>query len=186
MYKFLIRYENLDEIDKNLDIVVIEQDCKNVCGIRCVGIDSKWGFFESVCFEDGEFFFCVLVFFYQGMREVVFVNYYLCRCLVICENFVMEKEVVINVRISSDDENNFLGMFGREIKDENRICVDYKRCRNLRDSEFYSICVVDVDCLDVEDELCIRVCGVVVVEESYLVVIFEGICRGVWLVDNIV
>ncbi|XP_014711734.3 la-related protein 4B isoform X3 [Equus asinus] len=184
MYKFLTRYENLDETDKNPDTVVIEQDCKNACGTRCVGTDSKWGFSESVCSEDGESLSCVLVPSYQGMREVALVNYDLCRCPATCENSVMEKEVAINVRISSDDENISLGMSGRETKDENRICVDHKRCRNSRESEFYSICVVDADCLDVEDELCTRVCGAAAAEESHSAVTSEGTRRGAWPADN--
>lgn len=186
MYKFLARYENLDETDKNSGIAAIEQACKSVCETVCVDIDSTQGFSAGVGSEEVECFSHVPGPSDQGMQEGALVNNHLCHHSISYKNSVVEKEIAVNVPISCN-ENNALGVFGREMEGANPICVDYKRCWNSRESKFYSICVVDPGGLDDNNEPCasMRRCGAAATEESCSAVISEGVCRGAWPPDNI-
>ncbi|XP_036107615.1 uncharacterized protein LOC118623906 [Molossus molossus] len=186
MCKFLARYENLDETDKNSDTAAVEQACESVCETVCVDIDSTQGFSAGVGSEEVECFSHVPGPSDQGMQEGAFVNNRLYCHPVTYKNSVVEKEIAVNVPISCN-ENNALGVFGREMEGTNLICVDYKRCWNSRESKFYSICVVDPGGLDDNNEPCasVRRCGAAATEESCSAVISEGVCRGAWPPDNI-
>lgn len=184
--KFLARYENLDETDKNSGTAVIEQACETVCKGVCVDTaNSTWGFSAGVGSEEDECLSHVPGPSDPGVQEGALVNNHLCHHVITCKSSVVEKEIAVNVHISCDSENNALGGFGREMKGVNPICVDHKQCWNSRENEFYSISVVDCGSLDSNDKLYARRCGAAATEESHSAVNFEGVCRGAWPPDNV-
>lgn len=174
----LTRYGSLDEADRNSGAIAIEQSGGSVCAPPCVSTDRTQGFSAQVCSEGDECILHVLGPSDQVVQEGAPVSNHLRHYPVICKNSV------VNVRISHSHESNALGMFGRELKGEYPICVDHKRYWNSRESEFYSICVVDPGSVDVEDEPCAYVCGAAAAEESLPAVTSEGTCRGAWPSDN--
>lgn len=178
IYKFLSRYENLDESDKNSGIVVTEQNSESVPDLLCVGTDTQG------CSEDGQPLSCVPVCSDQGLQEETSPSDHLCCYIGTCKNSFIEKERLVNVQISGFNENNSLNVFSRVRRGENPICVDDKQCENLGKKEFYSICVVDPDCLHMEEELCTPMCGAAAGEECHSAVTSEGIHKVDWPLDN--
>lgn len=176
MCNFLTTCENLDEINKNSDIVVTEQNPKSVCDAPCVGHGSRQG-----CSEDDGLLPHVPVRSEQGLQEEAFVHNHPCYYLDTCKNSLIEKEIMVNVQISSF--SNPLDVSNRKINNENPIVVSHKQCQNSRESEFYSICVVDPDCLNIEEELCTAMCGAAV-EECHSAVTSEGMHKVEWPLDN--
>ncbi|KAM5336823.1 la-related protein 4B isoform 2-T2 [Glossophaga mutica] len=186
MCKFLARYENLDETDKNSGTAAIEQACKTLCKGVCVDTaDSTWGFSAGVLSEEDECLSHVPGPSDQGVQEGALANNRLCHHFITCKSSVVEKEIALNVHISCDSENNALGAFGREMKGTDPICVDHKQCWNSRENEFYSMSVVDPGSLDSNNKPCARRCGAAATEESHSAVTLEGVCRGAWPPDNI-
>ncbi|XP_064141139.1 la-related protein 4B isoform X2 [Loxodonta africana] len=183
IYKFLTRYENLDESDKNSDFAASEQNSENVCDIPSVSNDSNLNLSEDLCSEDHVSLSCVLVPSYQSVQEESISNNHLCYYPVTCKNLLIEKDIMVNVHISSN-ENNSLGMSDSEVKDEKPIYVDYKQYGNSRESKFYSICVIDPDCLKIENETWAPMFGATAVEECHSAVISEGISKLKWPLDN--
>ncbi|XP_066241322.1 la-related protein 4B isoform X1 [Saccopteryx leptura] len=184
IYKLLVRYENLDETDKNSGTAAVEQACKNVCETVFVDTDSTQGFSAGLGFEEDECFSHVLGPSDQGMQEGTPVNNYLCHHSVTYKNSVIEKEIAVNVHISCGNENNALGVSGREMEGANAICVDHKQCWDSRESKFYSICVVDPGDLDGNNEPCACGYGTAAAHESCSAVTSEGVHRGASPPDN--
>ncbi|XP_076688238.1 la-related protein 4B isoform X2 [Callospermophilus lateralis] len=178
IYRFLTRYENLDERDKNSDIVVTEQNSESVPDPLCMGTDRQG------CSEDGQPLSCVPVCSDQGLQEEISPSDHLCYYIGTCENSFIEKERLLNVQISGFKENNnSLNVSSRVRQGENPICVDDKQCENSG-KEFYSICVIDPDCLHMEKELCTPMYGAAAGEECHSAVTSEGIHRVDWPLDN--
>ncbi|KAM4814662.1 la-related protein 4B isoform X6 [Urocitellus parryii] len=176
--KFLTRYDNLDERDKNSDIVVTEQNSESIPDLLCMGTDRQG------CSEDGQPLSCVPVCSDQGLLEEISPSDHLCCYIGTCENSFIEKERLVNVQISGFKENNnSLNVSSRVRQGENPICVDDKQCENSG-KEFYSICVVDPDCLHMEEELCTLMYGAAAGEECHSAVTSEGIHRVDWPLDN--
>lgn len=175
--QFLIRYESLGESDKNLEIVAFEQGCDGVSVTRVSPV-SKRGFSEDVCSKGDEPLSRVLVPFGRGVQGGALEQSHLGHYPATRINSVTEKEVAVNVQSSSD--TNSSDRSGREMEGEHPVCVDHKALRASREREFYSICVVDPDCLGVAEELCAPVCGAAAVEDSRSAVTSEGIRRGAW------
>lgn len=98
------------------------------------------------------------------------------------ESSAVEKEVAVTVQIGSAANSAGLNRGEREGGDP--ICGDHKRCRNSRESGFYSICVIDPDGPDVGDELCAHVHGTAAAPESRPAVTSKGVCGGAWPPDN--
>lgn len=184
MYKFLARYKNLDETDKNSGTAAVEQACESVCETLCVDIDSTRSFSVGIGSEEDECLSHVPGPSDQGMQEGALVNNRLYHHSVTCKNAVVEKEITVNVHISCGNEKNALGVSGRETEGANPIYVDHKQCWNSRENKFYSICVVDPGSLDSDDEPCVHRCGTAATEESPSAVTFEGVCIGAWPPDN--
>lgn len=184
MYKFLARYKNLDEPDKNSGTATVEQACESVCKTLCVDTDSTRSFSASIGSEEDECLLRVPGPSDQGVQEGALINNRLYHHSVTCKNAVVEKEITVNVHISCGNENNALDVSGRETEGVNPICVDHKRCWNSRESKFYSICVIDPGSVDSDDEPCVHRCGAAATEESPSAVTFEGVCRGAWPPDN--
>lgn len=178
MHKFLVRYENLDETDnKNSGTAAVEQASENVCETVCVDTDSTRGFSLGVGSKEDECLSHVLGPSDQGVQEGALVNNCLCHHSVTCKNCVIAKEIAVNVHISCGNENNALGVSGREMKGVDPFCVDRKQCWNSRESKFYGICVVDPGGLDGNDEPCPRGCGAAAAEGSRSAVSSEGVRR---------
>ncbi|XP_064227870.1 la-related protein 4B isoform X3 [Aotus nancymaae] len=146
VYTFLTRYENLDESDKNSDTVVNEPNSEGVCDPPCVGSGSRG------CCEE-EPFSCVPMPSDRGLQEKTFVSGHLHCYPAICKNALVEKEMMVSVHLSSDDEKKSLDISSREKKDGNPVCVDHQQCLDLRECEFHSICVADSAFPSVGEEL---------------------------------
>lgn len=178
IYKFLTRYENLDESDKNSDIVVTEQNSESVPDPLCMGTDRQG------CSEDGQPLSCVPVCSDQGLQKETSPSDHLCCYIGTCKNSFIEKERLVNVQISDFKENkNSLNVSSRVRQGENAIYVDCKQCENSG-KEFYSICAVDPDCLLMEEHLCTPMYGAAAGEECHSAVTSEGIRTVDWPLDN--
>lgn len=182
MYKFIARYKNLDETDKNSGTAAVEQAYESVCKTLCVDTNSTRSFSVGIGSEEDECLSHVPGPSDQGVQEGSLNRLY--HHSVTCKNAVVEKEIMVNVHISCSNENNVLDVSGRETKGANPICVDHKQCWNSRESKFYSICAIDPGSLDNDDEPCVHRCGAAATEESPSAVSFEGVCRGPWPPDN--
>ncbi|XP_045145718.1 la-related protein 4B isoform X3 [Echinops telfairi] len=176
-YKFLARYENLDKSDKNSDFTFREQNSENVCDILCVNNDSKPALSEGLCSEDHVSLSYVVVSSYQNVQEKTIIDNHLCYSL-------LENDMIVNAQISDNDQNNSFCMRDLEVKNENHICVDHKQYKTSKDSKFYSICVIDPDCLEVEDEICTPTFGATAVEDYHSAVTSEGIYKLKGPLDN--
>uniref|UniRef100_A0A8C9HDT9 Uncharacterized protein n=1 Tax=Piliocolobus tephrosceles TaxID=591936 RepID=A0A8C9HDT9_9PRIM len=148
IYTFLTRYDNLDESDKNLDIVVNEQNSEGVCDLPCVGNSSRQG-----CYEDEEPFSCVPLPSDRGLQEETYVSGNLHCNPATCKNSLVEKEMVVSVHLSSSDESKSFDLSDRKKKDGNSISIDHQQCQDSRECEFHSICVADSACPSVAEEL---------------------------------
>ncbi|XP_063525543.1 uncharacterized protein LOC134740132 [Pongo pygmaeus] len=148
IYTFLTRYENLDENDKNSNIVVNEQNSEGVCDLLCVGNGSRQG-----CWEDEEPFSCVLVPSDRGLQEETFVSGHLHCYPATCKNSLVEKEMVVSIHLSSGDESKSLDLSDREKKDGNPIGIDDQQCQDSGECKFHSICVADSACRSMAEEL---------------------------------
>lgn len=177
-YKFLTSYENSGESDGNSDIVAIEQNSESVCDLL-LGSNER-----QDCSEDDLPLSCMLLHSDQSLQEEIFLGDHLHCCQATCKDSLIEKEVVVNVRIGSFNENNSSAMSEREIKNENYVCAGHKQSKNSRESEFYSICVVDPDCLNMDEELCTPMYGTAAGEECHSAVTSEGIHGVDWPLDN--
>lgn len=177
IYKFLTRYENLDESDKNSDTVT-EQSAESVCDLLCMNNDRQG------CSADDQPYSHVLVPSDQGLEDETFVSDLLCCYLATCKNSLVEKERVLNVQISSFNENNSLDMLDREMQDGKTVCISDKQCKNSRESEFHSICAIDPDCLNMEEEPCAPMYGTAAGGECHSAVTSEGTHRMNWVLDN--
>lgn len=184
MYKYLARYENLDETDKNSGTAAVEQACESARETVCVDTDSPRGFSSGAVSEDDKCLSHVPGPSDQGVQDGALVNNCLCHQFMTGKNSEVEKEISVNVYFSCGNENNALGVSGREMEGANPICVDHKRCWNSRESKFYSICVVDPGSLDHNNELCVRRCGAAAAEDSCSAVTSEGVCKEAWPPDN--
>nr|XP_011755025.1 la-related protein 4B isoform X2 [Macaca nemestrina] len=148
IYTFLTRYDNLDESDKNLDIVVNEQNSEGVCDLLYVGNGSRQG-----CYEDEEPFSCVPLPSDRGLQEETYVSGHLHCYPATCKNSLVEKEMVVSVHLSSGDERKSFDPSDREKKDGNSVGMDHQQCQDSRECEFHSICVADSACPSVAEEL---------------------------------
>uniref|UniRef100_A0A8D2FVP5 Uncharacterized protein n=1 Tax=Theropithecus gelada TaxID=9565 RepID=A0A8D2FVP5_THEGE len=148
IYTFLTRYDNLDESDKNSDIVVNEQNSEGVCDLPCVGNGSRQG-----CYEDEEPFSCVPLPSDRGLQEETYVSGHLHCYPATCKNSLVEKEMVVSVHLSSGDERKSFDPSDREKKDGNSVGIDHQQCQDSRECEFHSICVADSACPSVAEEL---------------------------------
>ncbi|XP_077007811.1 la-related protein 4B isoform X2 [Tamandua tetradactyla] len=182
--KFLTKYENLDESDKNPDFVVMEQNSESVCNIPYVSNERKTNLPEDFCSEDHVFFSYVLVPSYQSLQEETFLNNHLCYYPDTCKSSLTEKEILVNFQVNSNNESNCLYMSDKKMKDENSVCVGHKRCKNSREREFCSICVIDPDSLKIEGETFTPLDGTTVVEEYHSAVKSEGISKVEWPLDS--
>ncbi|XP_021122010.1 la-related protein 4B isoform X5 [Heterocephalus glaber] len=178
IYKFLTRYKNLDENDKSSNIV-IEQNAESVCDSLSMSNDRQG------CSIDDQPHSHVQVPSDQGLQEEAFVSDPLCCYLATCKKSLVEKERILNVKISNFSESNSLYMLNREMQDGNLACIGDKQCKNSRESKFYSICVIDPDCLNMEEELCTPTYATAAREEEcHSAVTSEGIHRVNWPLVN--
>lgn len=167
----LARSENPDDTRTCSEHLALEWH-SDVCGAPCVSTGSGRAFSEGACSQEDESVSCV-----QGVQEGTCVNNRLCHCPVTYENSMIQNEVAVNTQIMSDNENHSVGTSGREMKDENSICVGHQRCRSSQVSAPCSLCVMDPDGLGIADDMCAPRCGAAAPS--------KGICKGAWLPDNI-
>lgn len=173
-YEFFHGSENVDEGDKNLDTVVIEENSEIVSDPWHRSSDGQ------ACPEDDQ------PFSHEPMpsdpQEETFVSDHLQCCLATCKNSSIEKEKVLNVRISSFNESNSVDVSAGEWQNKSRICLGDKHCENSRESKFYSICAVDLECLNTEEELYTPMYGAAA-EECHSAVTYE-VFQVDWPLDN--
>ncbi|XP_028715262.1 la-related protein 4B isoform X2 [Peromyscus leucopus] len=173
-YEFFYGSENLDEGDKNLDNVVIEENSEIVSDPLCVSSDGQ------ACSDDDQPSSHVPM--PSDQQEETFVSDHLQCYLATCKNSLIEKEKVLNVRISSFNENNSVDVSAGELQSKSHICVGDKPCKNSRESKFYSICAIDLDCLNMEEELYTPM-YVAAAEECHPAVTYE-VVQVDWPLDN--
>ncbi|XP_031795467.1 la-related protein 4B isoform X3 [Sarcophilus harrisii] len=121
----------------------------------------------------------------QNLQEEFFLNtshleYY----PVTCKGSLSEREIVANVQISTNNENNKTLGVSEGQTDEKPTCIVHKQNSNSRENEFYSICVIDSDCLKMEEEISPNVCGETATDENHSAVTSEGMCTMAWPLDN--
>ncbi|XP_013360152.1 PREDICTED: la-related protein 4B isoform X2 [Chinchilla lanigera] len=177
IYKFLTRYENLDESGESSD-TVIEQNTESVSDSLCMSND-RYG-----CSINDQLHSHVQLPSDQGLQEETFVSDCLCCSPATCKKSLVEKERILNVQICSFNDNNFLDILDRRMQDGNPICIGDKQCKNCRESEFYSICVIDPDCLNMEEEICTPMYRTAAGDECHSAVASEGIHRVNWHLDS--
>lgn len=138
----LTKYEGLAESDKNSDAVT-EQDSESACGSVCVG-NGPWD-----RLEDAGPLSRVPVRSDQGLREEAHVSGH---CPAPCKTSLTEKETVVSVQVSSHSGSHSPAVSDGEKRDENPVCADDQPHKESRERAFYSICVVDPDCLSLREE----------------------------------
>nr|XP_023422350.1 la-related protein 4B isoform X2 [Cavia porcellus] len=175
--KFLTRYESLDESDKRSD-TVIEQNAERECDLLCMSNDRQ------SCSINDQPHSHVHVPSDHGPQEETFVSDPLCSYLSTYEKSLVEKERILNVQVSSFNDSNSLHKLDKGMQDGNTTCVSDKQCKNSTETKFYSICVIDPDCLNMEEELCIPMYGTAAEEQYHSAVTSEGIHRVNWHLDN--
>lgn len=185
VYKFLTGYEDLDDTDKNSDTVASEQAGGRVCAPPRVGIDrTPPAFSAGACSDGDECLSYVPGPCDQDIQKGGPVNRQMCHHPITCKDTVTEKEIEVSVQVGRGRGSNALTVSGRKTKGGDPAGVGRKRCRNSSKSEFYSICVVDPDGLDVDDEPFARVRGAAAAEDCHSAVTSEGTCGGAWLPDS--
>lgn len=175
--KILTRYEDLGESDGNSDIAVIAQTPGSVSDPLLVSNERQ------DCSVDDRPLSYVPLHSDQRLQEETFLSDHLRSHLATCKNSSIEKEIVANVQIGHFNENNSLDLSEREEK-KNSVCVGHGPSKNARKTEFYSICVIDPDCLNVEEELWASESGTAAKEECHSAVTSEGTHRAERPADN--
>lgn len=182
--QFLLRHEALDGTDKSSDTAAPEQAGGRVCAPPCVAIDRAPAFSAGARSDGGERLSCVPGPCDQDVQEGGPVNRQMCHHLITCKDSVTEKEIEVSVQVSRGHGSNARAVSFRETKGGDPAGVGHKRCRNSSESEFYSICVVDPDGLDIDDEPFARVPGAAAAEDCHSAVTSEGTRGGAWLPDS--
>ncbi|XP_074049324.1 la-related protein 4B isoform X1 [Macrotis lagotis] len=122
----------------------------------------------------------------QSFQEEVFLKtnhleYY----PVTCRSSLAQKEIVANVQICSNNESiKILDLSEGQIKDEKPIYIDHKQNSNSRENEIYSICVIDSECLKMDEEIFSDVHGEIATDENHSAVTSEGMCTTAWPLDT--
>lgn len=141
-YQFFYGSENVDEVNKNLDTVAIEENSEIASDPLCRNSGRQ------VCSENNQPFSHV-----PDQQEETFVSDHLQCYLATCKNSLVKKEKVLSSRISSLSGNNSVNVSAGELQNKSRICVGDKLCKNSRENKFYSICAIDLECTSVDEEL---------------------------------
>ena len=105
-----------------------------------------------------------------------------CHCPATWESSEVGSKVLVTVHIGSAADSSDLS--GEERAGGGLVCGDCKRCRNSRESRFYSICAVDPDGPEGGDELCAHACETATAPQSGPAVTSEGAYRGAQLPDS--
>lgn len=163
-FEFFHGSENLDDGDKNLDTVVIEENSEIVSDPLCMSSDGQ------ACSEDDQPFSHVPM--PSDQQEETCVSDHLQCYPATCKNSLIDKEKVLNVQISSFNENNSVDVSAGELQNKSLFCVGDKHCKNSRESKFYSICAIDPESLNMEEELYTPMYGAAV-EECHSAVTYE-------------
>ncbi|XP_029403173.1 la-related protein 4B isoform X2 [Mus pahari] len=156
-YEFFYGSENLDDVNKNLDTVATEENYEFASDP--LGMNSD----RQACSENDQPFPHVLM--SSDQQEKTFVSDHLQCYLATCKNS-SEKGKVLNGGITSLNESNSVSVSAGELRNTTRICVGDKLCKNSRESRFYSICAVDLDCMDMDEGLFTPIYGTAA-EESH-------------------
>ncbi|XP_029324430.1 la-related protein 4B isoform X2 [Mus caroli] len=162
-YEFFCGSENLDEVNKNLDTVAIEENSE--IASDPLGMNSN----RQACSENDQPFSRVPM--SSDQQEKIFVSDHLQCYLATCKNS-LEKENVLNGGISSLNESNSVSVPAGELQNTTRICVGDKLCKNSRESRFYSICAADLDCMNMDEGLFTPMYGTAA-EESHSAVTYQ-------------
>lgn len=173
-YEFFHGPENLDEGDKNLDTVAIEQNSEIVCDPLCKSTDRQ------AYSEDDQSFSPVPM--PSDQQEETFVSDHLQSYLATYKNSLIEKEKLPSVQVSSFNESNSVEVSAGELRYKSPICVGDKQCKNSRESKFYSICAVDLECVNMEEELYTPMYGAAA-EECHSAVTYE-VFQADWPLAN--
>lgn len=173
-FEFFHGSENLDDGDKNLDTVVIEENSEIVSDPLCMSSDGQ------ACSEDDQPFSHVPI--PSDQQEETCVSDHLQCYPATCKNSLIDKEKVLNVQISSFNENNSVDVSAGELQNKSLFCVGDKHCKNSRESKFYSICAIDPESLNMEEELYTPMYGAAA-EECHSAVTYE-VFQVNWPVDN--
>jgi hypothetical protein len=161
--EFFYGSENLDEVNKNLDTVATEENSE--IASDPLGMNSD----RQACSENDQPFSRVPM--SSDQQEKTFVSDHLQCYLATCKNS-LEKENVLNGGISSLNESNSVSVSAGELQNTTRICVGDKLCKNSRESRFYSICAVDLDCMNMDEGLFTPMYGTAA-EESHSAVTYQ-------------
>ncbi|XP_048223399.1 la-related protein 4B isoform X2 [Perognathus longimembris pacificus] len=163
--KLFNRYGSLGESDRNSDSSVLEQNSESVGGTN--GDRQAYS-------EEDRSLSRVPVCSHQAPPSCYTAT---------CNNSLIEKESVVNAQISSFNDDNSFDASTRELQDESPIYVGNQQCKKSRESTFYSICVIDPECLTVEEGLHPPIHGAAAGEECHSAVTSE-VCGVDWPVDS--
>lgn len=183
-YEFLTGCEDLDETDRNSDTVAPEQAGGRVCAPPRVGIDRTPAFSAGACSDGDECLSYVPGPCDQDTQEGGPINRHTCHHPITRKDSVTEKETEVSVQVGRGHRDNAAAVSGRETRGGDPAGVGHKRCRSSSESEFYSVCVVDSDGLDVDDEPFARVRGAAAAGDCHSAVTSEGTRGGAWLPDS--
>ncbi|XP_055287654.1 la-related protein 4B isoform X2 [Moschus berezovskii] len=99
-----------------------------------------------------------------------------CHCPATWESSEVGNNVLVTVHIGSAADSS--DPSGEERTDGDLVCGDCKRCRNSRESRFYSICAIDPDSPEGGVELCAHACITAAAPQSCPAVASQGAHRG--------
>uniref|UniRef100_A0A5F8GP48 La ribonucleoprotein 4B n=1 Tax=Monodelphis domestica TaxID=13616 RepID=A0A5F8GP48_MONDO len=178
--KVLNRHENLEKNECKKDLVAYEHPSeKPNTNAFFVHNGNKLNMSEGRSSQDCISFSYAPVLSDQSLQEEVFFNKsYLEYYPVTCKNSLAEREIVADGQISSsnNESTKILDVPEKQTANEKPIYVDHKQNSNSRENEFYSICVVDSDCLQMDEEVSTNIHGETSTDENHSAVTSEGMC----------
>lgn len=169
--QFLPRSESFEERETNSEAVALEHGCGRVSVPRGVSSVGERGFSEDIRPKGDEALSSG-----QGVQGGALVGSHLGRPPAARINALTEHDRVVNVQIRSDSSSS--DRSGGGVTGRYPVCSGHQAHGARRESELYSVCVVDPDSLGLAEEPCAPVCGAAAGEDSCSAVTSEGLRRG--------